>query len=170
MQEVSRLHWQPGQEIGEYLFTLKRKATYAKLGLKHVASLLAAQLPRDIRTRIKTELTGIDDSLEHAEAHKLITTLKSEMTEKGYALNKGNRNFDAVTKVAVIHPSDEEGDFSTEIYPRKWLTREDNLALGGADRISGQNGAKDTTSVADDIHGVSVQIRDAQLAEREVTF
>lgn len=67
MQEVSRLHWQPGQEIGEYFFTLKRKATYAKLGLKHVASLLAAQLPRDIQTKIRAEVIGISDNLDHAE-------------------------------------------------------------------------------------------------------
>ena len=65
MQEVSRLHWQPGQDVAEYFFTLKRKATYANLGLKHVASLLAAQLPRDIQTRINVEVTGINDSLEH---------------------------------------------------------------------------------------------------------
>ena len=59
MQEVSRLHWQPGQDIGEYFFLLKRKATYAKLGLKHVASLLAAQVPRDVQTRIKAEVVGM---------------------------------------------------------------------------------------------------------------
>ena len=38
MQEVSRFHWQPGLYIDEYLFALKRKAVYAKLGLRHVAS------------------------------------------------------------------------------------------------------------------------------------
>ena len=65
MQEVSRLHWQPGQDIGEYFFLLKRKATYAKLGLKHVASLLPAHAPRDVQTRIKAAVTGINDSLEH---------------------------------------------------------------------------------------------------------
>ena len=93
-------------------------------------------------------------------------TVKSELTP----LNTGNRNFDAVMKVAVIHPSDEEGDFSTEIPPQKWLTWEDNLALGGGDEISGQKGVKHTTSVTDDIHDISVRIRDAQLAEREATL
>ena len=58
------MQWQPVQEIGEYLFTLKREATYTKLGLKHAASLLAAQFPRDIQTRVKAEVTDIDDGLE----------------------------------------------------------------------------------------------------------
>ena len=88
MQEVSRLHWQPGQDIGEHFFLLKRKATYAKLGLKHVASLLAAQVPRDVQTRVKAKVTGINDSLEHEDAHKLILSVRTELTEKGYALNK----------------------------------------------------------------------------------
>ena len=87
------------------------------MGLKHVSSLLAAQLPREIQTRIKAEDIDINDNLEHADDHKLIATVKSEMTEEGYALNKGNRNFEAVTKVAVIHPIDDEGDFSTETPP-----------------------------------------------------
>ena len=110
MQEVSRLHWQPGQDIGEYFFSLKRKATYAKLGLKHVASLLAAQVPRDVQTRIKADVTGINDSLEHADAHKLIRSVKAELAEKGYALNKGNRNFESITKVAVIEHDDAKDD------------------------------------------------------------
>ena len=106
MQEVSQLHWQPGQDITEYFFTLKRKATYASLGLKHVASLLAAQLPRDIQTRIKVEVAGIHDDLEHEDAHKLIRTVRSELAEKGYALDKGNRNFAAISKVAIAQNDD----------------------------------------------------------------
>ena len=112
MQEVSRLHWQPGQDIDEYFFSLKRKATYAKLGLKHVASLLAVQVPRDVQTKIKAEVTGINDSLEHADAHKLIRSVKAELAEKGYALNKGNRNFQSITKVAVIEHDDAKDDDS----------------------------------------------------------
>lgn len=40
------------------------------------------------------------------------------MAEKGYALNKGNRNFEAVTKVAVIHLIDDEGDSNTDTPPK----------------------------------------------------
>ena len=58
--------------------------------MKHVGSLLAAQLPRDIQTRVKAEVTDIDDGLEHEHAHKLIRTVKKELVEKGYTLNKGN--------------------------------------------------------------------------------
>ena len=72
MQEVSRLHWHPGQDIGEYFFLLKRKATYTKLGLKHSSSLLAVQVPRNVQTRVKAALTGINDSLEHEDAYKPI--------------------------------------------------------------------------------------------------
>ena len=82
MQEFSQLHWLPGQDIAEYFFTLKRKATYASQGFKHVASLLAAQLSRDIQIRIKVKVAGIKDDLEHEDAHKLIRTVRSELAEK----------------------------------------------------------------------------------------
>ena len=108
------MQWQPGQGIGEYFFTLKRKATYAKLWLKHVASLLAAQLPRDIQTRIKAEITDIDDGLEHEHAHKLIRTVKNELVEEGYGLNKGNRDFEGLAKVAVIHAGVTADEINSE--------------------------------------------------------
>ena len=90
---------------GQY-FYLKRNATYTKLGLKHVASLLAAHVPRDVHTRVKAAVTGINDSLEHEDAYKLIRSVKTELTEKGYVLYKGNRNFESITKVAVIEHND----------------------------------------------------------------
>ena len=52
-----------------------------------MASLLSAELPRGVQARFKTEVTAIDDSLEHA--HKLIRTVKTELVEKGHSLNKG---------------------------------------------------------------------------------
>ena len=32
LQELGGMQWQPGQEIGEYFFSVKRKAFYAKMG------------------------------------------------------------------------------------------------------------------------------------------
>ena len=119
MQEVNRLNWQLGQDIADYFFTLKRKATYASLGLKHVASLLASELPRDIQTRIKTEVAGINDSLEHEDAHKLIRTVRNELTEKGYALDKGNRNFAAVSKVALARNDDQAEEINSIETPER---------------------------------------------------
>ena len=37
---------------------------------------------------------------------------KAELAEKGYALNKGNRNFESITKVAVIEHDDAKDDDS----------------------------------------------------------
>ena len=108
MQEVCHLHWQPGQNIGEFFFTLKRKAAYAKLGLKHVASIMAGQLSREIQNKIKGNITEIDDDLEHADAHKLLRTIKVELVDKGYAIDKGNRSFEAVSKVATVQSKEPE--------------------------------------------------------------
>ena len=37
LQELGGLQWQPGSDIGEYFFSVKRKAFHAKMGMKHVS-------------------------------------------------------------------------------------------------------------------------------------
>ena len=122
MQEVVRLHWQPGQEIGEF-FILKRKATYAKLGLKHVTSILAAQLPREVQNRVKADITDISDDLEHEDDHKLICTVKTELVEKGHTLNKGNRSFESMSKVAVVRDDEPKADTGQSLEAKVDLAR-----------------------------------------------
>ena len=69
LQELGRMHWQPGTDIGEYFFTIKRKAYYAKMGMKHVASILTMQLLRDVQNKAKEKVISINDDLEHENAH-----------------------------------------------------------------------------------------------------
>ena len=124
LQELGRMNWQPGMEIGEYFFSIKRKAFYAKMGMKHVASILAMQLPRDVQNKIKEKVTSINDDLEHENAHDLILQVKTELVNAGHSLTKGNRSFDAVSKVAVAEKSrkceqtdrlDDRNNFDLEV-------------------------------------------------------
>ena len=43
MQELVQLQWQPGQDIGDYFFLVRRKAIHAGTTLKFVASMVSTQ-------------------------------------------------------------------------------------------------------------------------------
>ena len=36
LQELGGMQWQPGSDIGEYFFSVKRKAFYAKMGIQNI--------------------------------------------------------------------------------------------------------------------------------------
>ena len=55
MQQLGKLHWEPGQEIDDFFYVAKRKAFHARTGMKFLASIPAAQLPRDIQARDKRQ-------------------------------------------------------------------------------------------------------------------
>ena len=70
--------------------------------MKFLASILAAQLPRDVQARVKDKVRDIGDELEGDQGRELIQVVKRELTEHGHLLNKGNRDFEGIAKVAVV--------------------------------------------------------------------
>ena len=102
MQQLGKLHWEPGQEIDDFFYIAKRKAAHAGTGMKFLASIVASQLPRDVQARVKDRVKAIGDDLEGDQGRELIQVVKRELTEHGHPLNRGNRDFEGIAKVAVI--------------------------------------------------------------------
>ena len=102
MQQLGKLHWEPGEEIDDFFYIAKRKAVHAGTGMKFLASIVASQLPRDVQTRVKERVRAIGDDLEGDQGRELIQVVKRELTEHGHPLNRGNRDFEGIAKVAVI--------------------------------------------------------------------
>ena len=102
MQELVKFQWQPGQDIGDYFFTAKRKAVPSGITLKFVAALVSSQLPKEAQNRVKGTVTDINESLDHAEAFKFIAEVKEVLIEKGFALNLGSRIASSCGRVANI--------------------------------------------------------------------
>ena len=91
MQELVKLQWLPGQDIGDYFFLARRKATHAGTTLKFVASMVSSQLPKEVQNRVKTTVSEINDNLDHPDAFKFVTEVKFSLSEKGFAMNLGAR-------------------------------------------------------------------------------
>ena len=102
MQDLIQLKWQPGQDIGDYYFLAKRKAAHAGTTLKFIGSLVSTQLPKEVQNRIKDTAIALNDDLEHADAFKFIAEVKQILTDKGIALNFGNRNAVQGIKLASL--------------------------------------------------------------------
>ena len=75
--------------------------------MKFVASLLASQLPKDIQSKVRDKVKGVDDNIEGADGRRLITTIKRELVERGYPLDLGNKDFEMIKKVAVLSDAAE---------------------------------------------------------------
>ena len=118
MQELVKLQWQPGQDIGDYFFLTRRKAVHAGTTLKFVASMVSSQLPKEVQNRVKGTVTAINEDLEHADAFKLIAEIKETLTDRGFALNLGSRNGQPTNTIATVKEGSEDGDLleCTEIY------------------------------------------------------
>ena len=54
------------------------------------------------RLGTKDKVRGIGDDLEGDQGRELIQVVKRELTEHGHPLNKGNRDFEGIAKVAVV--------------------------------------------------------------------
>ena len=76
MQELVKLQWQPGQDIGDYIFKVRRKAIHAEPTLKFVAAMVSAQLPKEVQNRGKSTVTEIEKSLDNADVFKFIKEVK----------------------------------------------------------------------------------------------
>ena len=70
--------------------------------MKFLASILVAQLPRDVQARVKDRVRDIGDDLEGNQGRELIQVVNCELTEHGHLPNKGNRDFERIAKVAVV--------------------------------------------------------------------
>ena len=101
-QHLSRIFWQPGERIEDFFFSTKRRAVEANVDMKFVAPLIAAQLPRDVETKIKATIVGIAPELDGPDCRKLLIAIKKELQEKGYSPDCGSRKCEAIEKVAVI--------------------------------------------------------------------
>ena len=116
MQDLIQLKWQPGQDIGDYYFLAKRKASHAGTTLKFIGSLVSTQLPKEVQNRIKDTAIALNDDLEHADAFKFIAEVKQILTDKGIALNLGNRsavqgiNLATLKEKEVTNMDDSESD------------------------------------------------------------
>ena len=89
MQELLKLQWRPGQDIGDYFFLTRRKAIHAGTILKFVASMVSAQLPKEVQNRFRATVTEINEDLKHSDAFRFITEVKATLSEKGFAMNLG---------------------------------------------------------------------------------
>ena len=102
MQHLSRIFWQPGERIEDFFFSTKRRAVEANVDMKFVAPLIAAQLPRDVETKIKATIVGIAPELDGPDGRKLLIAIKKELQEKGYSPDCGSRKCEVIEKVAII--------------------------------------------------------------------
>ena len=105
MQELVQLQWQPGQDIGDYFLLVRRKAAHAGTTLKFVASMVSSQLPKEVQNRVKGTVTAVNEDLDHADAFKLVAEVKEGLTDKGFALNLGNKL--CARRVATIGEKDK---------------------------------------------------------------
>ena len=117
MQELIQLQWQPGREIGEYFSLVRRKAAHARTTLKLVASMVSAQLTKEVQNRLKGSVTGIDEDLDHPDAFKFVVEVKG-LTDKGFALNLGNRHSAHHNRIATVKEKSESTLDSDQIQPQ----------------------------------------------------
>ena len=109
MQALSRITWHPGERIEDFFFSIKRKAVEAKVDMRFVAPLIAAQLLRAVESKIKSTVADIDPGLDGKGGRDFLISVKKDLMEKGYALDCGNRDFERIERVANIH-----GETSTD--------------------------------------------------------
>ena len=102
MQELCRSDWEPGIQVDDFFLGIRRKAQYAGVGMKFAASILASQLPKDIRSKIRDKVRKVADDIQGADGKELIKTVKCEPTERGYPLDLGNKDFEKTNKVTLL--------------------------------------------------------------------
>ena len=64
MQELCRSDLEPGRQIDDLFFGIRRKAFHAGVGMKFVASILASQLPKDIQSKLRDKVREVDDNID----------------------------------------------------------------------------------------------------------
>ena len=124
MQELCRSDWEPGSQVDDFFFGIRRKAFHAGMGMKFVASILASQLPKDIQSKLRDKVRDVDDDIDGVDGQELIRTVKRELTERGYLLDMGSKDFEKVKRVAVLSkpivahpPQSPTAEDSTEPQP-----------------------------------------------------
>ena len=98
MVSLCRQDWSPGVLIDDYFYLLKLDGDRAEAPLKMVCTLLIAQLPSPIQSGFKDWLATREE-IDPKQAHAFIDNVRKILTEKGIALDKGNRNFARICKV-----------------------------------------------------------------------
>ena len=75
--------------------------------MKFVASILASQLPKGIQRKVRDKVRDDADDIEGADGRGLIKTIKLELTERGYPLDLGNKDFERIKKFAMLSEATE---------------------------------------------------------------
>ena len=121
MQELCRSDWEPEAQIDYFFFEIRRKAQHSGVGMKSVASILASQLPKDIQRKVRDKVRDVAGYIEGADGRGLIKTIKLELTERGYPLNLGNKDFERIKKVAVLSEATTTPHTDTILLTISWI-------------------------------------------------
>ena len=122
MQQLCRSDWEPGTQVDDFFFEIRRKGQHSNVGMKFVASILASQLPKDIQSKLRDKVRDVNDDIEGVDGRELIRLVKRELVERGYPLDLGNKDFEKIRRVAVVSEAVEpasacQTNDSTELLP-----------------------------------------------------
>ena len=89
---LCRKDWVPGVLIDDYFYELRTTATHAQAPNKIVCTILIAQLPTNVQVPVKEWLTTREE-IDSRQERDFIRLVRQTLTDKGVALDKGNRDF-----------------------------------------------------------------------------
>ena len=95
-----------GVLVDDYFYRLKVDGERAQAPLRMVCTLLIAQLPTPVQAPIK-EWLATKDEIVSRQARAFVEYVRKTLTERGIALDKGNRDFSRVCKVLDERTADK---------------------------------------------------------------
>lgn len=75
MQDLCKSDWEPGVQIDYFFFEIRRKAQHAGVGIKFVALILTAQLPKDKKGKSYDIDKEVAEEIVVADSKGLINTV-----------------------------------------------------------------------------------------------
>ena len=98
MLSLCRQDWVPGVLVDDYFYQLKVDGDRAQAPLRMVCTLLVAQLPTTVQGSLKDWLATREE-IDSKQARTFVEYVRHILTEKGIALDKGNRDFSRICQV-----------------------------------------------------------------------
>ena len=109
-QQFHEMKWQPGVQVDDYFVRLMRMAKRVKATIRMGCTTMTAQLPKEIKGTLKGWLAEKGDELTEADAHLFMVKIKTTLTERGIATDKGYRDFERILETRSPNPDQPEGD------------------------------------------------------------